>query len=96
MQTITKKEFNQLVSLCEQYDPFTQYIDSYKQEIQAEKYNKVLSDTFNEIVAKFGIKANGIPWTCENKGRETSKYVEQYLAEKEIVVEKRVWMTTSN
>lgn len=94
MKTISQKEFNQLVSLCSQYDPFTQYIDSYKQEIQAEKYNTALSEAFNEVISKFGIEGHGIPYGCQNKGRETATEVEKYLTDNGVVVEqkqKRVW-----
>ena len=91
MMTINKKEFKQLVSLCESYDPFTNYIESYEQEKQAEKRNKALEEAFNEIISKFGIEGHGIPWTCENKGRETATALEKYLANNGVEVEKRVW-----
>ena len=31
--------FTKLFKLCRSYDPFTMYIDSYRQELQAEKAN---------------------------------------------------------
>ena len=91
MMKISQKEFKQLVGLCEMYDPFTNYIESYEQEIQAEKCNEAIRESFNEIVEAFGIKGYGIPYTCENKGRETAKAVEKYLADNGIEVDKRVW-----
>ena len=93
MKVISRKEFSQLVGLCRSYDPFTQYIDSYKQEMEAVRCNEAIVKAFNEIVNKFGIECHySIPWTCENKGGETATALEKYLADKGVEVEaKKVW-----
>ena len=92
--TMTRANFNTLVGICKGYDPFTNYIDNYRQQVQAENFNKQLKQEFDAIMAQFGIKAF---MPCTNDGAETENNLIQWLASHDITVEpeqvkaKRQW-----
>lgn len=91
---MNRKTFKRLFDLCRRYDPFTRYIDSYKQELQAEKANAAIEKEFNEIMAEYTDEKNhGIPYGCENcYGEELEKNLTEWLNAKDIEVEPRkIW-----
>lgn len=55
-----RADFLRAIHLCKQYDPYTQYIDSYNQQKAAERRNDELSKEFDEIMHKYGINSDGI------------------------------------
>lgn len=98
MSTIKRALFEQIVKTCRGYDPFTQYIDDYTQELQAEARNRQLDKDFNDIMEHLEIEwNNGVPCDTVNKGRETESAVEAFLKDRGIDVEpkqvptKRIW-----
>lgn len=91
---MNRKTFKRLFDLCRNYDPFTMYIDSYKQELQAEKANAAIKKKFNEIMAEYvDEKINYIPSGCENcYGEELEKNLTEWLNTKGVEVEPRkIW-----
>ena len=56
-----RKDFIEAIQLCKEYDPYTMYIDDYNQEKRAEEINKKRESRFISIMAKYGIKSEGIP-----------------------------------
>ena len=66
MKIITKNDFEKLFTLCRGYDPFTMYIDSYEQEIQAEKANKKVMEKFSNIVKEnYNIETYFMPYRAQ-------------------------------
>jgi len=91
---ISRENFKRAVSFCREYDPFTQYIESYQQMENAREYNRALDKAFMELMLEIGIECNGIPWECENAGKETENKLAKWLAERNVEIEaekKRVW-----
>lgn len=95
---INRALFKQMVGKCRSYDPFTQYIDSYRQEREAVHHNKQLDRDFDDIMTALGIEySGGIPIECVNEGAKTEECVERFLkmwnisVENEPVPAKRVW-----
>ena len=99
MKTITKNDFEKLFTLCRSYDPFTMYIDSYEQEIQAEKANKEVMEKFSNIVKKnYNIETHFIPYrtTVEYPIAEAKVTFEKWLLNNGVkIIEnpKRIWTT---
>lgn len=88
MKTMNQEQFKQLVSICRSYDPFTQYIDNYKQQLSAEASNKKLAEKFAVIMEDFGVERSFIP--CTNDGPDTENNLKQWLGTYEITVEEKV------
>ena len=89
---MTQEQFNTLVKICKRYDPFTQYIDDYKQMKQADENNKKLEEQYQEIVKAYGIEQWWVP--CTNDGAETEANLTQWLLAHDVTVEekaRRVW-----
>lgn len=99
MKTITKNDFEKLFNLCRSYDPFTMYIDSYEQEIQAEKTNKQIIEEFSNIVKEnYNIETHFMPYrtTVEYPIAEAKVTFAKWLSNNGIeIIEnpKRVWTT---
>lgn len=100
MKTITKNDFEKLFNLCRSYDPFTMYIDSYEQEIQAEKANKKIMEKFSNIVKEnYNIEIHFMPpyrTTVEYPIAEARVTLEKWLSNNGVkIIEnpKRVWTT---
>lgn len=64
MQELKKTTFDELVKCCRDYDPFTEYIDSYRQQTEAKKKNELLTKKFNSLMQEVWKGYNrGIPVT---------------------------------
>lgn len=69
---------NQLVQLAKNYDPFTAYIDDYKQYEQAKKKNEALRKEWNDICQKHELVINGV--SCyANLGDRTEAEITESL-----------------
>ena len=91
---MTRKVFDQLKRFCRNYDPFTQYIDSFRQKESADEANHEIEKEFNTILAEYtDEKIFGIPWTCNNCTGETLETnLTEYLNKLGIEVEpRRIW-----
>lgn len=92
---MTRKVFNRLKSICRAYDPFTQYIDSYRQQQSAERSNSKLEEEFDEIVSQYTPDGAGayIPWDLRNcSGQELEDGLLEALNKWGIEVEpRRIW-----
>lgn len=91
-RTMTQEQFKKLVLICKRFDPFTQYIDDYKQMKQADANNEILKEQYQEIVKPYGITQWWVP--CTNEGEKTAEHLMQWLLIHEVSVEpeaKRVW-----
>lgn len=96
MKKISKNDFEYLVHCAQNYDLFTQYIDSYRQMEQAQEANAAYSGDFDEIVMGLGISRPNI---CEfaNCGEKTADKLEAWLNDNGVEVEaeekpaKRIW-----
>ena len=88
-----RKIFDRLKSICRAYDPFTQYIDSYKQEKEAERCNKKLNEEFQSILSEYTSDTVSIPWQCENcHGQELEDSLLEVMKKLGIEVEPRkIW-----
>ena len=99
MKTITKNDFEKLFTLCRSYDPFTMYIDSYEQEIQAEKANKEVMKRFSDIVKEnYNIETHFMPYrtTVEYPIAEARVTFTKWLSNNGVeIIEnpKRIWTT---
>lgn len=97
MNTLSQEKFNHAVNACRNYDPFTQYIDSYRQQEQAEESNRCYDKWFIEIMLSAGVECYGVPFECQNAGEQTESKLIKWLAENGVEVEqsqpkpKRVW-----
>lgn len=96
--TINRALFKQIVGTCRAYDPFTQYIDDWKQAKSAEAYNRQLDKDFNDIMESLGVEwCGGVPRHATNEGGKTEQIVEEFLhgmgvdVEPEQAQAKRVW-----
>lgn len=97
MKTITKNEFEKLFRLCRTFDPFTMYIDSYEQELQAERANKMVMEKFSNIVKEnYNIEVQFMPYktTLEYPISEAKIALEKWFLNNNVkVIEnpKRIW-----
>lgn len=82
-----------LVSICAEYDPFTQYIESYRQEEAANERNRRLTEKFVEIMAEEGVDVKYIPFEFQNVRKDNLVgKLEEWLVKNGVEVEaKRVW-----
>lgn len=48
---MTFEKYKKIEQICNNYDPFTRYIDNYRQEQEAIEKNKRVDAMFNEIIA---------------------------------------------
>lgn len=79
---ITRNTFDNIVRLCLGYDIYTEYIDNYKQQVDAERRNKLRDESFNDIMQdEVGWKGynRGIPAELKGKGNNTAQAVEDWL-----------------
>lgn len=90
---MNRKDFETLKSLCRSYDPFTQYIDSYEQELQAEENNRKVNKRFNEILKSYTGEDKDYYMPCTNcTGEILENDLTEWLNELGIEVEPRkVW-----
>lgn len=82
-----KETFEKLVIICREYDPYTQYIDSYAQKKQAERRNEELDKQFNELVHEVQALSGydgGIPWRVANKGADTAIALREWMYKHEV------------
>lgn len=96
MKTISKENFEKLFSLCRAYDPFTMYIDNYRQEVQAEKSNKAIMEKFSNVVKEnYNIEVSFLPYktTTEYSVDEAKIALKEWLLKNNVEIEnkKRVW-----
>ena len=97
MKTITKNDFEKLFNLCRAYDPFTMYIDSYEQELQADRANKQIMERFSNIVKEnYDIETHFMPYrtTIEYPISEAKIALEKWLLDNGVkIIEnpKKVW-----
>ena len=97
MKTITKNDFEKLFNLCRAYDPFTRYIDSYEQELQADRANKKIMEKFSNIVKEnYDIETRFLPYktTVDYPVSEARIALEKWLSNNGIeIIEnpKKVW-----
>lgn len=85
-----KATVKKLAQICAAYDPFTQYIENYKQEEAAVTRNKELLNQFKAIMADAGVVVDMIPFTNVRKDELIGK-LEKWLEEKGIQIEVKVW-----
>ena len=85
-----KATVKKLVQICAAYDPFTQYIENYKQEEAAVARNKELLNQFKTIMADAGVAVEMIPFTNVREDELVGK-IEKWLEEKGVQIESRVW-----
>ena len=52
---ISRDKFEEIFRKCRTFDPFTRYIDSYSQEISAERANKQIIEDLNKMLAEFDL-----------------------------------------
>ena len=79
--------FLELTSCGRSYDPFTMYIDNYRQEKEAEDNNRRLNDRFNELMQPFVDGYNsGVPQAIQNC-RETGEVLSKWLDHNGVTVE---------
>lgn len=57
---MTREDFDRLMSAIRGYDFFPQYIESYRQQVEAERRNEKCLAEYCEILAKYGIEDYGI------------------------------------
>ena len=96
MKTMDYETFETLFKLCRAYDPFTMYIDSYRQELQADAANERIYEKFNNIIKEYGLTKQFIPYgtmvdTVKEEAKENFK---TWLISHNIEVtekKKRVW-----
>ena len=88
-QTISRNDFEQMVKCIRAYDPFTQYIEDYKQEQEANRKNDKLDDDFTELMKPYNPDIVGIPFRLMNLGGETEHEFVEWLGNKGLVVEER-------
>lgn len=92
---MTRKVFNDLKNDCRNYDPFTMYIDSYRQHESADRANARIVEHFSKTVAEYTgeDKEYSILYDCENcSGEELEVALLTYLNELGIEVEERhIW-----
>lgn len=90
---MNRKDFETLKSLCRSYDPFTQYIDSYEQELQAEENNRKINEKFDKIVSGYTGEDKSYYMPCTNcTGEVLENNLTEWLNELGIEVEPRkVW-----
>ena len=95
---VSRDDFNKMVGLCRSFDPFTQYIDNYKQMEQAEKYNKECNKEFSAIITKYNADlAGGVPYGLTNCGEKTAEKLLVWLSANGLKVEedeekpKHIW-----
>lgn len=99
MKTITKNDFEKLFNLCRAYDPFTMYIDSYEQELQADRANKQIMEKFSNIVKEnYNIETHFMPYrtTVEYPIAEAKVTFAKWLSNNGVeIIEnpKRIWTT---
>lgn len=96
MRTMDYDTFTKLFNLCRSYDPFTMYIDSYRQELQAEEANRRVVEKISNILREYGLgKTKLIPYTTvEVPTDEALENLKKWLLNKDIeVIEnpKRIW-----
>ncbi len=93
---MNRKDFEELVRACKNYDAFTAYIDDGRQWAQAENNNRCCDKWFDEIIINYIDTSyrDGVPYTLKNKGTDTATELTKWLAEHEVEVEaetKRIW-----
>ena len=79
---ITRNTFDNIVRLCRGYDIYTEYIDNYTQQVDAERRNRLRDESFNDIMQdEVGWKGynRGIPAELKGKGNNTEQAVEDWL-----------------
>lgn len=96
MKTMDYDTFTKLFKLCRSYDPFTMYIDSYRQELQAEKANENIVKKIFNILEEYEIQTNIIPYgtTVDVSTEEALINLKQWLRDKNVMVlekERRIW-----
>ena len=72
-------DWNRLIQICLNYDPFTEYIDNASQQREAEKANKKYDDEFNAIMKRHKIDSRGVPYSCKNQGRDTALALKKWV-----------------
>ena len=71
----------QLLNMCYAYDPFPEYIESYKQQKQAEAKNKKLDARFNLFVQYVRPGYNhGVPMHLQNAGEQLEQKLDKWLS----------------
>lgn len=92
---MTRKVFNDLKNDCRNYDPFTMYIDSYRQHESADRANARIEEHFSKTVAEYTGEDEeySIPYDCENcSGEKLEAALLAYLNKLGIEVEERhIW-----
>ena len=99
MKTMTNEVFEKVFNLCRSYDPATCMIDSYKQQVSAEKANDRVMKKLSETLAEYDIEISILPpygtdWS--NKTEEARENLKKYLASHDVEVEqstKKIWTT---
>ena len=88
MKTMDYDTFTKLFKLCRSYDPFTMYIDSYRQELQAEKANENIVKKIFNILEEYEIQTNIIPYgtTVDVSTEEALINLKQWLRDKNVTV----------
>ena len=87
-----KATVKKLVQICVAYDPFTQYIENYKQEEAAEARNDKLTEQFKSIMAEAGVDVKYIPFEFTNvREDKLVGQVEKWLEENGVQIEVKVW-----
>ena len=74
-----KSDFIEAVKICNNYNSFTAQINDYNQQKRAEERNKLFDAQFNDIMNKYGIKSNGVPIECQNKGNDTIQALKNWV-----------------
>lgn len=84
--TISNDDFETLVTECRAYDLFTQYIDDYKIQEQAEKRNTQAGKVFDEILYQHHIFDAWIG-NFANKGEETAEKLRAFIESHDVKIE---------
>lgn len=90
MKIMTNEEFERLVSDCRVFDPFTQYIDNYRQEKEAEAMNAVCVEEFCEIIGNYIDGVVRIPDEFTNC-RYVKTELRKWLSDHDVQVATKVW-----
>lgn len=97
MKTMDYDTFTKFFNLCRSYDPFTMYIDSYTQELQAEEANRRVVKKVSNILKEYNLeKTMLIPHgtTVDIPTEEALENLKKWLLDRDIeVIEnpKRIW-----
>ena len=88
---MNKKTFDLIFNICRNYDPFTIYIENYRQEESAKKANAKYIEKLNEILSEYiNEEIKYIPYGVDrsNKSDDAKKALIEWLNKKDIEVEK--------